>query len=167
MNEGQKGEGRAAAGRQQGGGPGGPQAFGARLRAAIRGAIRQLVMMLPVLAGVVLLVGLFKTFVSAGFVSSVFTGWALGDAFWGTVTGSILAGHPVNSYVVGKGLLDVGVSHSGVAAFILAWVSIGLVQLPAEVTALGLRFAVVRTATVFALSVPMAVATACLVDLLS
>jgi len=156
-----------AAGRGQGGGTGGKRTFGGRLRAAVRGAFRQLIVMLPVLAGVVLLVGLFKTVISADLVSSVFSGWAPGDAFWGTVAGSILAGNPVNSYVMGKGFLDVGVSLSGVAAFILAWVSVGLVQLPAEVAALGLRFSAVRMAAAFVLSIAMGLATAQMMDLLS
>jgi uncharacterized membrane protein YraQ (UPF0718 family) len=74
----------------------------------------------------------------------------------GAVFGSVLAGNPVNSYVLGKGLLSAGVGMVGVAAFILTWVTVGLVQLPAEVAALGLRFALIRAAVTFVLSVPIA-----------
>ncbi len=50
-------------------------------------------MMLPVLVGVILLVGLFKTFVSDALISSVFTGEPLSDSFFGAALGSVLAAY--------------------------------------------------------------------------
>jgi hypothetical protein len=118
--------------------------------------LRQMTGMFPVLAGVILLVGLFQTFVPKTLLTSLFTGQPMLDALVGAVSGSVLTGNPVNSYVVGKGLLDVSVGLAGVSAFILTWVTVGVVQLPAEISALGLRFALVRTAAAFALSIPIA-----------
>jgi uncharacterized membrane protein YraQ (UPF0718 family) len=126
---------------------------------AVRKARRQMTAMLPVLAGVILLVGLFQTFVSRAWVSAVFTQHPLSDAFFGAVFGSMLAGNPVNSYVIGRGFLDAGVGFAGVAAFILTWVTVGLIQLPAEVAALGLRFSLTRAVVAFALSIPLACVT--------
>jgi hypothetical protein len=41
----------------------------------------------------------------------------------------------------------------------MAWVTVGLAQLPAEISALGSRFALVRNAISFALSIAIAFAT--------
>lgn len=134
---------------------------------AVTKAVRQMLMMLPVLVGVILLVGLFQAFLSKDWVSSVFVGYPPFDAFFGAVFGSILAGNPVNSYVVAKGLLDVSVGLAGVTALILTWVTVGLVQLPAEIAALGLRFGVGRAVMAFLLSIPVACLTAWLVRIIS
>ena len=42
---------------------------------------------------------------------------------------------------------------SGVLALMMAWVTVGLVQLPMEVEALGMRFGVVRNLTGFVVAV--------------
>ena len=54
-----------------------------------------------------------------------------------------------------------------VTAVIVTWVTVGLVQLPAEVTALGGRFAVSRNAAAFVVSIPTALLTALLVGYLT
>ncbi|MBW1766921.1 MAG: NifB/NifX family molybdenum-iron cluster-binding protein, partial [Deltaproteobacteria bacterium] len=113
---------------------------------ALKSSARQFFNILPILTGVVLLIGLINTFLLNEFVSSVFSGnWAL-DTFVGTCLGSILAGNPINSYIIGGELLEHGVSLFAVTAFIVAWVTVGLIQLPAEMTALGMKFALVRNA---------------------
>jgi len=134
---------------------------------ALARSLRQLSGMLPTLAAVVLLIGLFKTFVSKEMLASVFSGNPVTDTFWGACFGSVLAGNAVNSYVIGKGLLDTGVGLAGVIAFIFTWVSVGLVQLPVEIEALGARFAIVRTVVAFVFSIPVALSTACLVGLVT
>lgn len=134
---------------------------------AIRKATRQMGMILPVLVGVILLVGLFKTFVSRELISSVFVGRTGMDAFFGALFGSVLAGNPVNSYVVGKGLLDLGVGLSAVTAFIFTWVSVGVIQLPAEISALGARFGMCRALTAFVLAIPIGGLTAWLMGLMA
>jgi uncharacterized membrane protein YraQ (UPF0718 family) len=64
----------------------------------------------------------------------------------------------VASYVIGGELRDSGVSMYAVSAFIVSWVTIGLVQLPLERTLFGLRFTVQRNllALIFALIVAVA-----------
>ncbi len=122
--------------------------------------------MLPVMVGVIMLVGLFQAFVSRHWVASLFTGQPLFDAFFGAIFGSVLTGNPVNSYVIGKGLLDVSAGLAGITAFILTWVTVGLIQLPAEITAVGTRFALIRAGVVFALSIPISCLTSWLVVVL-
>ncbi|MGM0380882.1 MAG: permease [bacterium] len=117
---------------------------------------RQLKMMLPVLLGVILLVGLFKAVVTEQMLATVFTGFFPTDALFGAGLGSIMAGNPVNSYVLGYGFLELNVSLVAVAAFLLTWVTVGIVQLPVEISTVGLRFALVRTVSAFLFSLPLA-----------
>lgn len=132
-----------------------PPAAG-RIIAALRKSVNQFRAMVPVLLGVVLLTGLFQGFVSRDLILAVFQRHRLLDALTGTLLGSILAGNPVNSYVIAETLLNLGVSLTAVTALVFAWVNIGIVQLPAEMTALGCRYAVSRTAAALLCCVPMA-----------
>ena len=131
--------------------------FGAsNIASALKRSGNQFVTMLPILIGVVLLIGLFNALVPAESLASLFTGNAILDTLWGACFGSILAGNPVNSYVIGGELLKRGVSLFAVTALIITWVTVGLVQLPAEMAALGKRFALLRNAICFILSIPIA-----------
>jgi hypothetical protein len=56
----------------------------------------------------------------------------------------VAAGHPLASYVLGGELLTEGVSLLAVTALIVSWVTVGVVQLPAEALLLGRRFAIYR-----------------------
>jgi predicted Fe-Mo cluster-binding NifX family protein len=139
-------------------GEGTPVSLGAGGRAfsAAAKAARQFAVVLPVLGGVVLLIGLFKTVISEKHLASIFGGNPLADALGGSLFGSLLAGNPVNSYVAGKALLDNGVSLYAVTAFIVTWASVGVVQLPAEISVLGWKFAVPRIVAAFVLAQPIA-----------
>ena len=137
------------------------------VRQAARSSARQFASLLPILIGVVLLIGLFNAFVSTEFLASIFSGSPLLDTLWGACFGSILAGNPINSYVIGGELLKHGVSLFAVTALILTWVTVGLVQLPAEAAALGRKFALVRTVISFVMFTGIAVLTVVLFNLLA
>jgi hypothetical protein len=62
----------------------------------------------------------------------------------GAVLGSVAAGNPLAGYILGGELLAGGVSLIAVTALIVAWVTVGVVQLPAESLLLGRRFALSR-----------------------
>lgn len=130
-----------------------PDSTGVIFMHAFKNAGSQFINLLPIFVGVVLFIGLFNAFISRGLLSSIFSGNALLDTLLGTGFGSILASNPINSYVIGGELLEKGVSLYAVTAFIAAWVTIGLVQLPAEMTALGKKFALIRNALSFALCI--------------
>lgn len=123
---------------------------------ALKKGLRQFYSFLPKLVGVVLLLGLFRGFVSEQALRALFSGSELSDSLIGAGLGGILAGNPVNSYVIGKSLLSTGVGLAGVTALMLAWVNVGLIQLPAEVAAMGTRFALVRNLAGFVLAVAIA-----------
>ena len=130
-----------------------------QLREAFRKAGRQFFSIIPVLVGVISLVGLFRGFVSQDMLLSVFSGNMIQDTFLGACIGSLLSGNPVNSYVIGETLLKMGVSLFGAAALMLSWVNVGLLQLPAEISALGTRFAVTRTIAAFFMAIVVSILT--------
>jgi len=133
---------------------------------ATRSSAKQFATLLPILVGVVLLIGLFDTFVSKDFLASIFSGNMALDTLWGACFGSILAGNPVNSYVIGGALLKYDISLFAVTALIVTWVTVGLVQLPAEIAALGRRFALLRNGISFILSIPIAIITVVILNLI-
>ncbi len=134
---------------------------------AFKSSGNQFATMLPILFSVVLLMGLVNALVPGELLASLFSGSALFDTLWGACLGSILAGNPVNSYVIGGELLKQGVSLFAVTALIITWVTVGLVQLPAEMAALGRRFALVRNAVCFILAVPIALMTVVILNVVT
>ena len=126
---------------------------------AFRNSGKQLIYLLPVFVGVILLVGLFNAFISKELLSSIFSGNTILDTFAGAGLGSITAGNPINSYVIGGELIGYGVSLFAVTAFMTTWVTVGLVQLPAEMAALGKKFALTRNALSFILSMAVSLLT--------
>ena len=121
-------------------------------KAAKKGG-QQFSAMLPRLVGVILLLGLLQGFVSRETLFSLFAGVPSLDALWGGAIGSVMAGNPVNSYVIGESLLKAGVGLAGVLALMMSWVTVGLFQMPVEAEALGMRFSVVRNLAGFAVAV--------------
>nr|QNO47933.1 hypothetical protein DBNCDMDK_00021 [Methanosarcinales archaeon ANME-2c ERB4] len=91
------------------------------------------------LLGVVLLLELLLTYVSEQFIVSVFTGELFRDTVIGSAVRSISAGNPITSYIIGGALMKEGVSLFVITAFIVAWVTVSIVQFPAEAAFLGRR----------------------------
>lgn len=114
---------------------------------------------LPIMLGVILVLGLFRTFVSNRMLSAVFTGELLRDTVIGALIGSISAGNPVNSYIIGGELVKENVSLIAITSFLVAWVTVGIVQFPAEATILGRRFACVRNILGYILAILVSIAT--------
>jgi len=121
--------------------------------------IKSFLSILPRLLAVILLLGLFKEFVPMKTIASFFTGNVLRDTFLGSMFGSISAGNPINSYIIGGELLKHGISLFAVTAFITAWVTVGIIQLPLEISVLGSRFSIMRNVLCLFLSFIVAIAT--------
>ena len=115
--------------------------------------------MLPMILGVVGLVGLFQALITPEFLRTLFTGNVLWDTLVGTVAGGIAAGQAMVSYIIGGELLKEGISMYAVAAFVLSWVTLGVVQLPLEVEVLGLRFTILRNVLAFVFTILIAILT--------
>ena len=134
-----------------------------RWKRAGRSLLNNIKMSVPILLGVLLLLGLVNTLVPKEFFSRIFTGNKMLDPLIGALFGSIAAGNPLTSYLIGGELLKNGISLIAVLAFIVSWVTVGTVQLPAESLMLGRRFALLRNG----ISLLMAIAIAVLAVLIS
>ena len=126
------------------------------IRKAIAKTLRNFLRVIPIILGVFLVLALVVSVVPPDFYTKAFTGIPAIDALIGAGLGSISAGNPLTSYIIGGELLQKGVGLIAVTAFILSWVTVGLVQLPAEALILGRRFAVVRNLVNFVLAIIMA-----------
>ena len=115
-------------------------------------ALKGLINVLPLLMGIILLIGLIESFLSFQELSFLFQNNFFLDTLIGNVMGSLFAGNALNSYIIGYRLLEAGVSIYAVTAFLIAWVTVGLVQIPAESIILGKQFALYRNIFSFFLS---------------
>jgi len=115
--------------------------------------------MLPILISVMLLVSLVNAIVPKSAFSQLFQGNIILDPLLGSAIGSVLAGNPITGYVIGGELLEQGVSLLAVTALVVSWVTVGLIQLPAEIEYLGKKFALMRSVLSFLLSILVAIIT--------
>ena len=120
--------------------------------------------MFPVILGTILLVSIANTLIPKSFYTSVFRG-NIFDPLFGSAIGSILIGNPIVSYIIGGELLKKGISLVAVTAFIISWVTVGLVQFPAESSILGKKFAIIRNISAFILAIISAVLTVLILNL--
>ncbi|MBN2324298.1 MAG: hypothetical protein JXQ30_11235 [Spirochaetes bacterium] len=129
------------------------------LKSAAIGLLNNMKTSLPLLLGVLLIIALINNAIPPEFYARIFTGKRLIDPVVGALVGSIAAGNPLTSYIIGGELLQQGVGMLAVVAFILAWVTVGVVQLPAESIMLGKRFALVRNGVSYLFAVIIALLT--------
>ncbi|MGB5444340.1 MAG: hypothetical protein WBM99_02445, partial [Psychromonas sp.] len=122
---------------------------------------------MPMLVAVIGLVGLFQAAVSPQMLHSLFGGSPLQDTLTGTVIGAVSVGQPVFSYIIGDELLEQGISIYAVSAFILSWVTLGIIQLPLEWVIFGRSFTILRNLLSFIAALLIASATAVTLSLLS
>ena len=114
---------------------------------------------LPILLAVLMLLALVGSVVPKTIYGKLFTGDHLIDPLIGTAVGSLAGGNPVTSYIIGGELKIQGVSMLAITAFIVSWVTVGVIQLPAEALMLGRRFALIRNAISFLMSMGIAALT--------
>jgi hypothetical protein len=110
------------------------------------------------MVGVLLIVNLLNPLLKDSY-ADIFTGNYFLDPLIGSLVGSISFGIPVTSYVIGGELLNQGVSLVAIAAFMLAWATVGSVMLPLEIKHLGKKFALWRNFISFIFSIFIAVIT--------
>lgn len=130
-----------------------------RFKQALAGSFKSLYTILPMLLAVIGLVGLFQATVTPKMLHTVFNGSVLHDTLAGTLVGGVSVGQPFFSYIIGGELLKEGISLYAVTAFILAWVTLGIVQLPMEWALFGTRFSIVRNLLSLLFAVLIAFAT--------
>jgi uncharacterized membrane protein YraQ (UPF0718 family) len=82
------------------------------------------------------------------------------------IIGSILAGNPITSYIIGAQLLENNISLIIITAFMVSWVTVGVVQMPIEIQTLGKKFSILRNISAFILSILVAIITGILYSIL-
>lgn len=132
----------------------------AHLLKSLRKTTSMFLGILPIVVGVILLTSLLVEILPTEALVGWFGSNDLFDALTGAAAGSISTGPPVTSYVLGGELLNKGVSLVAVTAFLVSWVTVGSIQLPAEALMLGWRFALARNLICFVISILIAVLTA-------
>ena len=129
-------------------------------------AAKGLWMAFPMILGTILLISLISVLVPKSFYFSVFSKNSFLDSFIGSLVGSISAGNPITSYIFGGEMLKQGVGLIAVTAFLVSWVTVGIIQLPAESAILGKKFAILRNISAFILSIIVAILTVLILEVL-
>ena len=120
-----------------------------RLKSSLKKTTRTFFNVLPIIVGMLLMTSLVVTIFPEQISSGLFGKGDVLDTLLGASFGSIAAGHPLVSYILGGELLGSGVSLLAVTALVVTWVTVGIVQLPAEAMMLGVRFALYRNVISF------------------
>ncbi len=94
--------------------------------------------------GIILLLGLVKEFLTFEKIATLFTNNTFIDTGLGSFLGSIFAGNSMNSYIIARELELAGISLYAITAFLVSWVTVGLLQAPLEGQMFGISFAVKR-----------------------
>ncbi len=114
------------------------------IKTASINTLKNLWMITPMLLAVIGLVGLFETYITPQIIHSLFDGNIIHDTVLGTTAGAVSIGQPFLSYIIGGELLKEGISLYAVTAFILSFVTLGIIQLPLEFSIFGPRFTIIR-----------------------
>lgn len=122
-----------------------------KLSEAIFKSAKSLLAVMPVLFATVLIIALSLAVIP----SSLYTHWLKSEGvisgLLASIVGSVSAGSPIISYIISGELLKEGVSLTVVTIFIVSWVTVGIVQIPAESIILGKKFAILRNVSSFIL----------------
>jgi len=134
------------------------------LKQAISKAWKGFSRTIPMILGTLLLVSL-ASFIPKSFYLTIFQGTFL-DPLIGAIIGSISAGNPITSYIFGGEMIKNGVGLMAVTAFIVSWVTVGTIQLPAESMILGKKFALIRNLLSFISAIIIGALTAILIKII-
>ena len=106
---------------------------------------RSLRKLIPLLIAVFGLVGLFQVFLSPEQVERALgagNGWM--SLLIGGALGAVSIGPPLAAYPLAGSMLDAGAWPPAVAAFVICWISIGVITLPFEASVFSVRYALLR-----------------------
>ena len=112
---------------------------------ALKTGAASLLNLLPLLVAIFALVGLFQEFLPPEMIESVLgQGNRAASLLVGGLVGAIAIGPPLASYPLAGSLLSNGAWPPAVAAFIMSWISVGVVTPPFEAGIFSWRFALLR-----------------------
>ncbi|WP_456399519.1 permease [Mesoaciditoga sp.] len=118
-------------------------------KAAKKGGM-QFLKQLPMLVTIFLLIGLFDKFVPKSvIVQIVGKGKGILSVFSSAAFGTVVMGPVSSAYPLGAILLKKGATIAAVAIFLNAWVMVGFVTIPYEISIFGKRFTLTRNVIAF------------------
>ncbi len=103
----------------------------------------------PNIIAIVFLSGLVVQFLPVGRLTAFLGGGLLADGLVGAAIGSVSTGNPLVSYILAGEFLEQGMGLVAITALLVCWVTVGSVQLPAEIQSFGPCFALVRNGLAF------------------
>ncbi len=136
------------------------------LKSSANKALKGLWMAFPMILGTTLVISLISVIIPKTFYTTIFGKNNFLNSIIGSFIGSISAGNPITSYIFGGEMLKQGVRLVAVTAFLVSWVTVGIIQLPAESAILGKRFAILRNLTSIILSIFVAIITVLLLGVM-
>ena len=116
-----------------------------------------LLKLIPLFISIVLLINMIKVVVGYDFYKWAVKGNLLVNSFIFNIVGSVLAGNAAISYYLASDMIKYGINLVLVVIFILAWSTVGIVQMPAESVLLGKKFAITRNTIAFLTNIILAV----------
>jgi uncharacterized membrane protein YraQ (UPF0718 family) len=121
-----------------------------KTRLSLQVAGRSLRKLIPLLIAVFGLVGLFQVFLPPERVEQFLgagNGWM--SLFLGGALGAVSIGPPLAAYPLAGSMLDAGAWPPAVAAFVVSWISVGIITLPFEASVFSVRYALLRNSIGF------------------
>jgi uncharacterized membrane protein YraQ (UPF0718 family) len=119
-------------------------------RQSLLAAQKTLWRMTPLLLSIFALIGLFQEFVPSELIDT----WLGADNRFlsllnGGLVGAVAIGPPVAAFPIAGSFIATGAWPPAAAAFIVSWVSVGVITLPVEAEVFGWRFALWRNLITF------------------
>ena len=121
---------------------------------ALRIALKQFLNVLPFFIAVFAMIGLFEVLLTPAQIQGwLGSGQGILAPIYAAIFGGLATGPPAAVLPLGQYLLTQHASIAAVATLLIAWVAVGTVTLPAEISFFGARFALSRWALALSLSV--------------
>jgi uncharacterized membrane protein YraQ (UPF0718 family) len=136
-----------------------------KIKKSIYDSGKNLLNAIPLIIAFLLLISFISQIFTKEFYVSIFTESFL-DVLIGSLIGSISAGAPIISYIIGGEMIKQGVSLFAVTAFIISWVSVGVLSFPIEAHYLGKKFSFIRNSLSFIFSIIIALITVTIFNLI-
>ena len=138
-----------------------------KIKNSFQKSLKTLIDMLPIFLGTILLISLLNSLISKEIYLNIFKeeGFII-NSFLGSIIGSISIGTPVLSYIIGGELLNNSVHISVITAFLVSWVTIGILQIPLEISIFGKKFTIYRNLFSFVFSILIGILVSLILKLL-
>ncbi len=136
------------------------------LKESVVSSAKTILNILPILFSMILLISIATQFLTKSFYANIFQNNIFLDPLLGSILGSISAGAPVISYIFGGEMLKQGVSLIAITAFMVSWVTVGVLTFPIESKFLGKRFALIRNIIAFIFSIIVAIVAVSILNLI-